>query len=107
MTPLERADKLREFVGLWMGTEQMIDDCLPSGSLILTPDEAERVRHGLSEAREGLMEAYDYACRWPIGLDTDPQEQRGMDRDIQIHNMEFFQDEVGKALALLAGKGQT
>ena len=39
--------------------------------------------------REALEEARQYVCDWPIGLDTDPQEQRGGARDTMIANIDF------------------
>lgn len=57
------------------------------------------MREALREARDGLREALDYGLRWPIGLDTDPQEQRGMDRDTFIRNTELGIQQIDAALA--------
>ncbi len=61
-------------------------------------DEVDRYREALREARAGLKEAYEYGCEWPIGLDTDSQEQRGMDRDTFIGNMEYFLSQIDVAV---------
>lgn len=59
----------------------------------------EAAREALREARDGLREALDYGLRWPIGLDTDPQEQRGMDRDTFIRNTKLGIQQIDAALA--------
>jgi hypothetical protein len=64
--------------------------------------ELERVTAALREAREGFVEAYEYGCQWPIGLDTDPQEQRGMDRDVFLRNCEFLIERIDAALTDVA-----
>jgi hypothetical protein len=68
--------------------------------------ELERVTAALREAREGFVEAYEYGCQWPIGLDTDPQEQRGMDRDVFLRNCEFLIERIDAALTDVARAAQ-
>ncbi len=71
MTPLERADKVRE---LWRrGTLLGGTPLLPPGSLILTPDEAEKVRGCLM-----AIEADDRhpAARMAIALLAGKEEEK-------------------------------
>ncbi len=93
MTPLERADKVREVLkfgrdnGSRFGEHDLMDDAIsdvPPGSLILTPDEAETVRGGI----EGCL----HATAPPPGA-TIVVPDWAMDAQA--------------VLALLAGKGQT
>jgi hypothetical protein len=81
MTPLERADKVREAIIVcgedWMDVLPLV----PPGSLILTPDEAKQVHDEITTL------VLNISGGWSDGQPYDP--------------------EVREALALLAGKGQT
>ncbi len=72
MTPLERADTVRDGIVRFETMNGTLRDLLPPGSLILTPDEAETVRA-------------DFRAALAMG-------EHGL---------------PARALALLAGKGQT
>ncbi len=48
MTPLERADKVREFVAIVTVPDGRPRPDVPPGSLILTPDEAMQIRHQIA-----------------------------------------------------------
>ena len=103
-------DKLREAVEKVMRLEEAVelgwwDDwsvTLAEGvkrleaELLAAQEERDSHAKAASEAmarekalREALEEARQYVCDWPIGLDTDPQEQRGGARDTMIANIDF------------------
>ncbi len=87
MTPLERADKVRDALQPSPSDSPMEAEVfaeafalLPPGSLILTPDEAEKVRR---QVLEGKL------------------------NDQLLAGKHFVAKDWNKALVLLAGKGQT